>query len=60
MSSRHAKWKTPAENVHMTSSVYFTHAEKTTPSDQSVLLILKASQAQHKVKNHYSLYRYKR
>lgn len=46
--------------VHMTPSVYFTHAEKTMPSDQSVLIILKENQAQSKVKNNYSLYRYKR
>lgn len=46
--------------VHMTPSVYFTHAEKTMPSEQSVLIILKENQAQSKVKNNYSLYRYKR
>lgn len=34
--------------VSMTSSVYFTHAEKTAPLDQSILIILKESKAQHK------------
>lgn len=34
--------------VSMTSSVYLTHAEKTAPFDQSVLIILKERKARHK------------